>query len=95
MVEYKDDPAIKWVFANDPYVTQHMSAKDRNEYNQFKKGKTDKRQNGPIIPPTHFPMFPMQQQPQQPQQQYQQTRPFAYNGPKPISNFGLPNHNMQ
>lgn len=62
MVEYKDDALIKKVFATAPYITQHMSIKDRNEYNSFKKGKDNKK---PIIPPMGpigYPLYPVPQQ---------------------------------
>jgi len=44
MVSYKDNEGIKSLFNGDePYITQHMSAKDRNDYNQFRKGKNEKK----------------------------------------------------
>jgi len=46
--------------SNKPYVTQHMSAKDRNEYNQFVKGKNERPQNPHqqlLIPPPPFINF--------------------------------------
>jgi hypothetical protein len=40
------------IFANAPYITVHMSAKDRSEYNSFKKGKND-------IPPKKIINMPL------------------------------------
>lgn len=47
-----------------PYITQHMSAKDRNEYSQFVKGKSDRpnhppHQQPPMIPPPMMGGMPM------------------------------------
>lgn len=89
MVEYKEDPIIKDLFMNEkPYVTQHMSAKDRNEYQQFRKGKAEKKpgQTGPMIPPP-----PMGFQIMPPQGQ--QVPPFMM----PPMNMGRPmnNYNYQ
>lgn len=50
-VEYKEDPEVRNLFAGNPYITQHMNAKDRNEYNSYKKGKTDKIEKKPMVPP--------------------------------------------
>ena len=54
LVDYKDDMRLQGIFAGKPYITQHMTAKDRNEYNQFKKANKDKKmvlqQPGPFIP---------------------------------------------
>lgn len=46
---------------NAPYVTQHMSSKDRNEYNSFRKGK-DNINKKPIIPPGYPIYAPIPQQ---------------------------------
>ncbi len=56
LVEYKDDPLITKVFMGFPYITQHMNAKDRNDYNSFRKGKDKKVIIPP--PPMGFPVFP-------------------------------------
>jgi hypothetical protein len=66
LVEYKEDLLIRDVFAGWPYVTYHMNAKDRNDYQSFKKGKVEpnkKPNQGPMIPtPINFHhMYPMQQ----------------------------------
>ena len=61
MVDYKDDENIKSLFENKPYITQHMSAKDRNEYKQFKNSRGEKK-NAPMVPPINYGMMnPMQQ----------------------------------
>lgn len=41
LIDYKDDYKLKTVFANQPYVTLHMNARDRQEYISFKKGKQE------------------------------------------------------
>ena len=56
LVEYKDDPLITKVFMGFPYITQHMNAKDRNDYNSFRKGKDKKVIIPP--PPMGFSVFP-------------------------------------
>lgn len=50
LVEYYEDPLLKDVYGEKPHATQHMSAKDRNDYNQFRKGKADKKpMQGPML----------------------------------------------
>ena len=67
LVEYKEDEQLKSLFHGAPYVTYHMNAKDRNEYQSFKSKKGDqpvkKLQQVPMIPnPVNFHhMYPMQQ----------------------------------
>ena len=61
MVDYKEDDHIKSLFENKPYITQHMSAKDRNEYKQFKNSRGEKK-SAPMVPPINYSMMnPMQQ----------------------------------
>ena len=55
-----------------------MSAKDRNEYTQFKRGKVEKK-SSPIIPPMGMPMyapFPPQYMPPM--------------GRQPMGGYGMP-----
>ena len=40
-MEYRANERVKAVFVGQPYVTIHMSAKDRNEYKSFRKGGHD------------------------------------------------------
>jgi len=87
LVEYKEDPLIKDIFVTAPYVTQHMNAKDRNDYNSFKRGKAEpkKTTQGPMIPPPMAPMgfnfYPQMQQMQQ--------ISFMPSGRLPMGNFGF------
>ena len=88
MVDYKDDPVIRELFAGAIYITQHMSAKDRNEYSQFRKTKYDKKGvQGPIVPPPPVPAmnyqmgYGMQQPPP----------PFMAPMGRQPNNYGPPN----
>ena len=89
LVEYRDDPSIKHIFNKAPYITQHMSAKDRNEYTQFKKGKNDfKPPQAPTMPsPAGFGMYgPIPQN-------YNYMPPMGRQ-PQPMGGFGLPYSSM-
>jgi hypothetical protein len=52
LAEYKTNEKLKAVFRGSPYVTLHMSAKERNEYNNFRRGND--RLKGANIPPKEF-----------------------------------------
>lgn len=64
LVEYKEDDSIRHVFVGNPFITQHMNAKDRHEYQSFRKGKMEPKKVGPMIPPPPigFQMYPPMQQ---------------------------------
>lgn len=87
MVDYKEDAGIKGLFIGLPYITQHMSAKDRNEYKSFQKNKHESKKpaTGPMIPPPamNFPMFP-------PGGMQQQQPPFMAPINRQPNNFGPP-----
>jgi hypothetical protein len=41
LANYAEDKKIKEIFTGVPYITVHMNAKDRLDYNSFKKGKVE------------------------------------------------------
>jgi hypothetical protein len=51
-VDYSTDSKVLQLFAEKPYLTVHMNAKERNEYLNFKKGKdyTNSYPKKPVIP---------------------------------------------
>ena len=91
MVEYKDHPAIKDLFVMNPYITQHMSAKDRNDYHQFRKGKVEKKQGqlGPMIPPPPSMNFPIMGPPPSQQPSFMMMNRQNY-GPPPPNQYYQP-----
>jgi hypothetical protein len=110
MVGYKEDPRILEIFeTGKPYITQHMNAKERNEYVQFRKGKFDNRKQGP---PNQIPQGPMSQHmglmgpmgmipppfgqiPPPHQMNYGQPPPMGLGGRPPMNNYGMPFNPMQ
>jgi hypothetical protein len=42
---YKEDDSLKRLFQNNPYITIHMSARDRAEYKTFMDEKFDKQES--------------------------------------------------
>jgi len=70
LANYIEDKKLKEIFIGVPYITVHMNAKDRLDYNSFKKGKIElpiaKKMQGningmtmqpPMMPPMGM-MFP-------------------------------------
>ncbi len=86
MIEYKEDKNLIPLFVGQPYVTVHMSAKERNEYQMFKSGRKDLKKGQmmqqPLLPPPMAPMPPMGYPMMYPNQPPMQFRP-------PV-NYGLP-----